>query len=518
MPSTHAPTHRCSRSACPTPWKSLSPAIALVTGLLVGPVLGQTPNAARIAFVVGNLELNEGDRAMADLLSSLRFAEAPGQLDDAGVSAEVAVFDDDDMSLAAINADFDLLVSSPSVDVSAFSASGGVRCLDIPHVFSNPEFNFSDREGLTTAGGTTAGQIDPSSGEPLDTFLDLFVTNDAHPILHGFLEGRFVRVYDSDVRDTPDGRTVDGQIFSYASVGPNATIPGMAAPGARLLAESDFVEEAAIVVAEAGGLRADGGSVFLGRRVFLWLATNTADNLSEVGRLIVARSVAWALGGARLPCGANASDECSAFDCNANGVPDACDIAMRLNFDTDRNGVLDECELPPDAPRLVQIVGGLGPNLRTFISPVGEGVAFREFQIELSVDSGLNSATVDWTGDPADRPAVVQMSNDGVGLHTVVLDRALRPGHWARFALIVSSRTRASSEIVFWVAHLPDDVNQDSVVNVKDATAFGVLARGDREERLVDLNGDGSVDIMDASEFTSQWQGGWAGATLPPRP
>ena len=35
-----------------------------------------------------------------------------------------------------------------------------------------------------------------------------------------------------------------------------------------------------------------------------------------------------------------------AFDCNGNGVPDACDLAAGTSLDLDADGVPDECQVP----------------------------------------------------------------------------------------------------------------------------------------------------------------------------
>ena len=86
-----------------------------------------------------------------------------------------------------------------------------------------------------------------------------------------------------------------------------------------------------------------------------------------------------------------------------------------------------------------------------------------------------------------------------------------------------------------WVAHHPGDINQDGVVNISDATAFGkefrgeyltacgIEMNGERRPVLIDLNGDGKVNIRDATAFGQIWRGeggarAWQGSTLPPKP
>jgi hypothetical protein len=40
----------------------------------------------------------------------------------------------------------------------------------------------------------------------------------------------------------------------------------------------------------------------------------------------------------------------SDVDCNANGIPDACDVLSGTSLDLDANGIPDECECPGGAP------------------------------------------------------------------------------------------------------------------------------------------------------------------------
>ena len=176
----------------------------------------------------------------------------------------------------------------------------------------------------------------------------------------------------------------------------------------------------------------------------------------------------------------------------------------------------------PVVPVLVQIVDGLGPEPDAFISPRSETVAFDAFEIEASEPLEFVSATTLSSGETS--PGVVGITYLGCRLHTVQLDGPVPPGQWVKITMAVRSRIRdAVGTLVMWVAHLPDDINQDGVVNVKDATRFGVVFRGDRSPHLIELNGDGDVDIRDATKFGSQWNGirasrVWMGARLPARP
>ena len=59
--------------------------------------------------------------------------------------------------------------------------------------------------------------------------------------------------------------------------------------------------------------------------------------------------------------------------------------------------------------------------------------------------------------------------------------------------------------LTMYIAHLPCDVNQDGEVAADDGTAFGQEYRGRRAVELLDYDGNGSVDIGDATVFGDQW-------------
>lgn len=185
-------------------------------------------------------------------------------------------------------------------------------------------------------------------------------------------------------------------------------------------------------------------------------------------------------------------------------------------------------EACPRLPELLQIVDGLGginPTTGladTFISPLAEHVEFREIEIDVSVVSELVSVDVVWTGREAETPVVTAYISEGHGRHTIVLDRPLVAGNWALIRLTVRSRlSRLIGTFTIWIAHHPGDTNQDGMVDVRDATAFGEEFHRRERPALVDLNGDGQVDVRDATAFGDLWHGRggasrpWAGAKLP---
>lgn len=80
------------------------------------------------------------------------------------------------------------------------------------------------------------------------------------------------------------------------------------------------------------------------------------------------------------------------------------------------------------------------------------------------------------------------------------------------------------STLNVWVAHQPDDINQDGRTDIRDATAFGVEFNGAQRKELIDINCDGTVDPSDATAFGNQWNGtgcatqAWMNTSLPTKP
>ena len=187
----------------------------------------------------------------------------------------------------------------------------------------------------------------------------------------------------------------------------------------------------------------------------------------------------------------------------------------------------------PAAPRLRGAADSLyGVNAAadvkdTFISPLWNRpeTALREVAIDLVIESELLDAAVEFTGDAPRAPTVVSVDSVGDGRHVVRLDPPVEPGQWAKITLRLQSiGPQMEGTVVIWVAHHPNDINRDGVVNIADATAFGEAFRGGEDPFLLDLNGDGRVDVRDATEFGHNWLGtvgvpvAWKGHQLPPKP
>lgn len=170
-----------------------------------------------------------------------------------------------------------------------------------------------------------------------------------------------------------------------------------------------------------------------------------------------------------------------------------------------------------------ELVGIMGAGGDTWISPLAESVALTRFRIEASEALQLR-------GDPqvlvtGGATPVASLVSEGDGVHVVELTPAPEPGQWVKLTLPVTGEVSGGeADLTVWVAHHPGDINQDGVVNIRDATAFGEEFGGRASPRLVDLNGDGVVDVRDATAFGDIWRGAgdatkaWEGHELPPKP
>jgi hypothetical protein len=445
----------------------------------------------KIAFLVGNASLNPADRSVVEHLRSLTFTGDPGRIDPGGLPPQVQVFDDDDIDAPALDARFDLLISSSTVNPGA--VGGNFRCLSLPHVFWERQLNQAGREGLTDDHGTTPATFEEDGVE--QPVLDFFVLDNTHPITQGLpVDPEIVTVYDS------------GQVFFGSA--------GNLAPGATVLADTGFTDTEgapiwAIVVADTDAQRVDGGPI-LGRRVSLFFNDSSFDKLNETGLQLFDNSVDWALAGERRPCDSAGVAECEANDCNGNGVPDACDIDGDLSSDANRNGIPDECEVDLVPPALVVVMGGLGRAADEFISPLGENVPFDTAGLTLTTDVELAAPVPGLT-----------LTSDGNGEHTLTLDTPVTPGQCQAMSFDVRDlASGATGTISITLCHQPLDINQDRRTNIADATAFGNEFGGAKRAALIDTNGDGVVNVQDATAFGNNWIGGgtsqpWANTVLP---
>jgi len=181
----------------------------------------------------------------------------------------------------------------------------------------------------------------------------------------------------------------------------------------------------------------------------------------------------------------------------------------------------------PTLPALLRIVGGsdVVDDSSTLIWPKAEDVGLDTFEIEVDQAVSLVGSSVVTSGG-ASTPAVSALTHVGAGVHRVDLTEPISVGHWTIITLTVAGATGGESTFELCLGHLPDDINGDGTVDMSDATEFGLLFRsdpGDPDRERIDLNGDGQANLNDVTLFGQLWRGtsghdAWQGQSLPPRP
>lgn len=163
-------------------------------------------------------------------------------------------------------------------------------------------------------------------------------------------------------------------------------------------------------------------------------------------------------------------------------------------------------------------VGGTDEIMLTFNRPV-----FRPDGTPLDT----TDLTVSFTGNPmiqrerALPDVFAVMASPDRRTIFVTLTEPIPVGEWTSVTVKAASSNGATSTSSVQFAHLPCDVNQDGVVNIRDATAFGQEFRGQRRPEMIDLDRSGAVNVSDATEFGRLWRGegpvtrAWAGMRLP---
>ena len=317
-------------------------------------------------------------------------------------------------------------------------------------------------------------------------------------------------------QDTPDN--LPAQIEVQGPDGPELVdfpqgivIPGVGEGAATLIAQGSFVVPAEAVAGTeftllTGGAPGNPGQTKLAALVAFGAGPDPNDPINPCGT------------GNPNDCGGDFQWTAELFD--ANTIPPLAQPQGPAS-------PLALIVVPDDqpAPELVRVAGSLDTAPDTFVSPAAETVPFTSFQIEATEPVTMTGQSVVFTGDPANAPAVGSLADNGNGIHTVVLSRALETSQWAKITINVVSAGGTAGTLVVFVAHLPGNINQDNITNIRDATAFGVEFNSGGDPLVLDLNGDDRVDIRDATTFGSIWNGvapdattPWQGVQLPAKP
>ena len=172
-----------------------------------------------------------------------------------------------------------------------------------------------------------------------------------------------------------------------------------------------------------------------------------------------------------------------------------------------------------------------------FIDPLDEAGGIREIMVVFDrpvvrADGDpldVSALTVMATGDETARELTIEavdVLTFTCGLPpcpttvTVTLAEPVPTGEWILLSGQVAGATGLTTPVSIRFAHLPCDVNQDGVVNIRDATAFGEAFRGDPPPSRIDLDRSGTISIEDATRFGTLWNGtgeatrAWKGARL----
>ena len=180
--------------------------------------------------------------------------------------------------------------------------------------------------------------------------------------------------------------------------------------------------------------------------------------------------------------------------------------------------------IPPSIPELIDSVpadgyidpraetGGIDEITLTFNVPVDDATG---------IPVNLDTFRVSTSPSQVDAPRIFNVrTSPNRETVTVTLDGPISVGVWTTVTGSVVGPLGDVSTVSVRVAHLPCDIDQNGVVNIRDATAFGDEFRGTRRPELIDLNRSSTVNISDATTFGTLWRGEasrpWNGARLSP--
>ena len=106
-------------------------------------------------------------------------------------------------------------------------------------------------------------------------------------------------------------------------------------------------------------------------------------------------------------------------------------------------------------------------------------------------------------------PQVVGVNASHNPMICVFISEAITVGEWTLLEGDVMNSDGVINTARLQIAHFPLDVNGDGRIDVRDATAFGraFRRRYDSPVNLIDLNRDNRVDARDATFFGVLWRG-----------
>jgi subtilisin-like proprotein convertase family protein len=200
-------------------------------------------------------------------------------------------------------------------------------------------------------------------------------------------------------------------------------------------------------------------------------------------------------------------------DCNANGIPDECDIASGYSTDANGNGIPDECEIAivPGA-NVVSAVSRKSCELdilpRTSEPRVG-GVDFVDVVFDIAVPSC--DALLEWApcsgGDYAAYTGSAGTSCFAVGEHLYL---NFTPGleNYRRYRVSIGAGTTSVAGQSVEFRTLLGDVNADGVVDGTDRSIIVGVWTGSGFTCGSDLNDDSFTNAADRSTVVGVWTSG----------
>ncbi|TWT41067.1 Thermophilic serine proteinase precursor [Phycisphaerae bacterium RAS1] len=241
------------------------------------------------------------------------------------------------------------------------------------------------------------------------------------------------------------------------------------------------------------------------------------------------------------------------LDCNANGVPDATDIAMGTSQDCNENLQPDECDLSTAfrvASQEMTPINATSPQAFVYSARPATGAVTMAFKAFADVNLSNEFINIDLNGSPLGSVFVTGAQDCAAAGSNSVLNVAMTDynnaiGHMAGAAtlnmvpnanvgeqcatptwitvVITCSATPASADDNSNMVPdecetgLPGDMNCDGVVDILDINPF-ILALSDPvgyasaypdcDINNGDVNNDGNVDVLDINPFVALLSGG----------
>lgn len=157
-----------------------------------------------------------------------------------------------------------------------------------------------------------------------------------------------------------------------------------------------------------------------------------------------------------------------------------------------------------------------GPETRS--AGPHRGVVLLFSQLVFDVDGGPlrpESFSMTWTNTNPDlhvpeggAPQVIAVNASHNPMICVFISEAIAVGEWTLLEADVMNGDGVITRARLQWAHFPLDINGDGRIDVRDATAFGrAFKRWDRPVDLIDVNRDNRVDARDATWFGILWRG-----------